>query len=82
MKAFKRNILALLAGIAVTTPVYAYIDPNAGGLIFQVLTPIISVVGAALALFGRHISRTFMSLLYAGRSLAGWIIRSFRRDLD
>ena len=40
-------VLALL--IASTTPAYAYVDPNAGGALFQILTPLLALVAAAFA---------------------------------
>jgi hypothetical protein len=42
-------MLTLLAGLGVSTPAMAYIDPNAGGWLFQLLFPLIVAIGAAWA---------------------------------
>ena len=43
--------LALIVWVASTTPAHAYIDPNAGGLLFQLLAPVFAAfVGAWLFL--------------------------------
>jgi hypothetical protein len=41
--------------LAMAMPAYAYIDPNTGGLIAQVLTPLLLVAGAVWAGFRRKI---------------------------
>jgi hypothetical protein len=50
--------LALLALLTQTTPAYAYIDPNAGGVIFQILAPLFIVMAGAWAIFRRWLHRT------------------------
>lgn len=45
---------AVIVGlIAMSTPAYAYIDPNSGGLIAQIMTPLLIVIGVAWTGF-RH----------------------------
>ena len=39
-------LILVLAVIPV--PAFAYIDPNAGGLLFQILTPLLAVLGAGI----------------------------------
>lgn len=52
LMAFARaSAIALAAVLAFTTPAFAYIDPNAGGMLFQLLAPLFAaVVGAWLFL--------------------------------
>ena len=55
-------VVALLCLLFITTPAYAYIDPNAAGLISQILTPLL-IAGAAAATFLRkQIGAAFSSL--------------------
>ena len=42
-------ILAVIAYLGMTADAYAYVDPNAAGLLFQILTPILAVIAAGLA---------------------------------
>jgi len=35
---------------------YAYVDPNAGGLLYQILFPVIVAIGAAWAGLRHHVS--------------------------
>jgi hypothetical protein len=58
-------ILVLLAA----TPAYAYVDPNAGSYISQLLTPIIMVAAAGGAFFRRQV----------GAALR-WLGNRFRRS--
>lgn len=59
-KNFTRTIVAagvlLVASICATRPAYAYIDPNAGGALFQLLTPIAAIASAFLIALRRKIS--------------------------
>jgi hypothetical protein len=41
---------------AMVMPAQAYIDPNTGGLIMQILTPLLLMVGVAWAAFRRKMS--------------------------
>lgn len=51
MPTLMRSALFLLALMGVTAPAQAYIDPNAGGLLFQLLAPVFAaLVGAWLFL--------------------------------
>lgn len=42
---------------------YAYIDPNAGGIIFQFLFPIVAGLGALLTVFRKRLSSFFSRIL-------------------
>ena len=55
-------VISVLCLVFITTPAYAYIDPNAAGLISQILTPLL-IAGAAAATFLRkQIGAAFSSL--------------------
>jgi hypothetical protein len=45
--------------VTAAVPAYAYIDPNSGGLFFQLLTPIFVVVAAALAFAKRQMAQAW-----------------------
>jgi hypothetical protein len=49
-------ILGLGWALLLAAPAWAYIDPNAGGIIFQIAMPILSIGAAAAALLRRRIS--------------------------
>lgn len=50
-------LILVLAVIPV--PAFAYIDPNAGGLLFQILTPLLAVLGAGIVFAREQVSRIF-----------------------
>jgi hypothetical protein len=62
---------AVLVGLLLATPAYAYVDPSAQGLISQSLTPL-CIMAAAIAMFFRD------------KALAAihWIARRFGRMTD
>ena len=43
----------------VVTPAWAYVDPNAGGIIFQIAMPVLAIGGAAIALLKKRVSGLF-----------------------
>jgi hypothetical protein len=45
--------------MAVTTPAYAYTDPNAVGLASQIITPLLIMAGAAFAFLRKQIGAAF-----------------------
>jgi uncharacterized membrane protein len=71
----------LLAGL-VAVPAYAYIDPNSGGLIFQILTPILALAAAAMAFAGRQINRAWVAFSRAAKSLLDRILRTLGFDFE
>jgi hypothetical protein len=66
----KKGIVSLLRTLAVAVvllgidiaPVYAYIDPNIGGLFYQILLPLLIVIAGAWAVFRQWISRILSNL--------------------
>ena len=64
-------VVVCLCLVFVTTPAYAYIDPNAAGLVSQIITPLL-IAGAAAATFLRKQIATAFSAL----------TRRFRRQTD
>jgi hypothetical protein len=64
----KAILLALVVSLVGARPVLAYIDPNAGGMLFQVLAVLFASLSAILLFFSRQI-RTFVARTM--RSLRG-----------
>lgn len=62
----------ILFFVAMAMPAQAYIDPNTGGLIMQVLTPLLLMVGVAWTAFRRKISaiknRIFSYFMRTGKN--------------
>ena len=54
--------LAAAIVLALTVPAIAYIDPNAGGLVFQILMPLFSAVWGIYLLLRRWLSRKIREL--------------------
>lgn len=70
MKSSLRRLVLLTWIILITSlPAYAYIDPNAQGLIAQSLTPLL-VVGATVCMFFRD----------KAMAAIGWLNRCLRRN--
>jgi hypothetical protein len=65
-------ILSLVTAIAVglSQPAQAYVDPNAGGLLFQLVTPIVALAAAGLTFARRQLLRLWDSLVDALKALA------------
>lgn len=57
--------------LLMSVPAYAYIDPNAAGLLSQIITPLLVVAAAGLTFFRRRLGD-----LFAGLS------KRFRRGAD
>ena len=64
----KLGLVSALFLIATTGAAYAYIDPNTGGLIFQMLAPILAIVAGLwiaakekIAKFSRQVFHHFTS---------------------
>ena len=58
-------VLSVTATVVLVTPAWAYVDPNAGGIIFQIAMPILSIGAAAIALLRKRIS-SFVKRLRPG----------------
>ena len=50
----QRNLVFVLA-LLLPIDCYAYIDPNVGGWLFQLLFPVVVAVGAAWGFFRRYL---------------------------
>lgn len=48
--------------LSLTTPAYAYTDPNAVGLASQIITPLLIMLSAALAFLRKQIAAGFTAL--------------------
>jgi hypothetical protein len=48
--------LILLLWTSLTTPAFAYIDPNAGGMLFQLLAPVMAAIVGGWLFLRRWIS--------------------------
>lgn len=68
-------IVVLFSGLTVTVPAYAYVDPNAGGLLFQLLTPLLALTAAGLTFARRQLARAWVMLTGAVKSGYGRIFR-------
>jgi len=55
-------VVAVLCLVFVTTPAYAYIDPNAAGLVSQILTPLLVAAAAGLTFFRKRVAEVFAGL--------------------
>lgn len=64
-------VFCVAAVVLVALPAYAYIDPNAAGLLSQIITPLLVAAAAGVTFFRKQIAS-----LFAG------IARRFRRDAD
>jgi hypothetical protein len=64
-------VLCALIVLFVALPAHAYIDPNAAGLLSQIITPLLVAAAAGLTFFRRRLAD-----LFAG------ISRRFRRGAD
>jgi len=55
-------VVCFLGFVLITTPAYAYADPNTVGLLSQVLTPILVIVGASVTFLRQRIAALFSVL--------------------
>jgi hypothetical protein len=51
-----------LCVVFIATPAYAYVDPNAAGLVSQILTPLLIAAAAALTFLRKQIGAAFSAL--------------------
>jgi len=54
--------VALLCVVLVAIPAYAYIDPNAAGLVSQIITPLLVAAAAGVTFFRKRIADIFAGL--------------------
>ena len=66
MKNFRRSAtivaLCVLCVLIISTPAYAYIDPNAAGLVSQILTPLLVIAAAGLTFLRKQVVAVFDGL--------------------
>src|SRR5271166_1449115 len=55
-------VVCALCVVFIATPAYAYIDPNAAGLVSQILTPLLIAAAAALTFLRKQIGAVFSAL--------------------
>ena len=53
------RICIVLLLLAIACPAFAYIDPNAGGYISQLLAPILMIAATGLTFFRRRVASAF-----------------------
>ncbi len=51
-----RYLIAFIALLALASPAHAYIDPNAGGVLFQLLAPLFAAVAGVWLFLRRWIA--------------------------
>ncbi len=67
--------LALITSVAVAQPTLAYIDPNTGGVLFQVLAVLFASLSTILLIFSRQIRMAFARVKRFLRSLLSRQVR-------
>jgi hypothetical protein len=55
-------VVCTLCLVCIATPAYAYIDPNAAGLVSQILTPLLIAAAAGVTFLRKQIGAAFSSL--------------------
>lgn len=55
-------VVAVMCLVFVATPAYAYIDPNAAGLLSQIITPLLIAAAAAITFLRKQIGDVFSAL--------------------
>ena len=75
MRLLTRIGLATAIGIGLSSPALAYVDPNAGGLLFQLLTPLVALAAAGLAFARRQLGRIWGFLLGELRELSARLFK-------
>jgi uncharacterized membrane protein len=61
--------------LTLTAPAHAYIDPNAGGVVFQIVTPVLAVLAASVAFARRQLALLWTLTLSALRGLLAKLLR-------
>jgi len=55
------GVMCLLCVVPIASPAYGYVDPNAEGLISQILPPLLIAVAAGLTFLRRQVAAVFSS---------------------
>lgn len=58
-----RTFILFLSALSAPTAAWAYIDPNTGGMILQMLAPIIAAIAGAWIMAKDYIKRIFFRLI-------------------
>ncbi|MGQ0621353.1 MAG: hypothetical protein ACT4QA_15750 [Panacagrimonas sp.] len=58
-----RTLFLFVSVLAMPTAAWAYIDPNTGGMILQMLAPIIAAIAGAWLMAKDYIKRIFFRLI-------------------
>jgi hypothetical protein len=77
-----RGLFVLLFLLNLTTPAYAYVDPNSGGPLFQLLTPLLALAAAGLTLAKRQLRRAWLLLTGALKSRFNRFFRASDREIE
>jgi hypothetical protein len=72
----------LLVSLSLTAPAYAYIDPNSGGLVFQLVTPILALLAALSGFVRRYFALAWLALSAGVRNLLARLLRSSGREAE
>lgn len=52
-------VVCVLIVVCIATPAYAYIDPNAAGLLSQIITPLLVAAAAGFTFFRKQVGALF-----------------------
>lgn len=63
-------VVCALGIVCVATPAYAYVDPNAAGLISQIITPLLIAAAAGLTFLRKQIGTAFSAVMHRLRRRA------------
>ena len=77
-----RRIVGLVFVVTFAAPAFAYADPNAGGVIFQLLTPLLALAAAGIAFARRQLGRVWRLVLSAVRKRIGRPVRAPSRETE
>jgi hypothetical protein len=55
-------VVCSLGFVLIAVPAYGYVDPNAGGLISQVLTPLLIFAAAGITFLRKQVAAAFVGL--------------------
>lgn len=63
----KKGLIAVLFLFGFMTPAQAYIDPNAGGLLFQIMAPVFAIIASLWIVAKEKIVKLFKGAIRALR---------------
>jgi hypothetical protein len=77
-----RWLIGVLLFVNLTTPAYAYIDPNSGGPLFQLLTPLLALAAAGLTFARRQLGRAWLLLSGSLKNRFNRFFRASDREIE